>query len=108
MRKSPKAPIKAFTAFSLYTNFKDLIKTNHSIITISCIDGIKVLAAGWIIIGHRVDFMKEPFPGRWYQDIVLWDRIAIRMIAGYFYCVETFLACSAILVTQSMLKSFDR
>ncbi|CRK86532.1 CLUMA_CG000223, isoform A [Clunio marinus] len=73
---------------------------------INCIDAIKVLSAIWIIIGHRNDMIAQLF-GYKTEQKTLWSSAMNNMILSYFNCVDTFLTCSAILVTQSFLKLFD-
>lgn len=103
-----RKPKKFSSIFSCYSNFCDLMKSTKSESTISCIDGLKVLSAIWIIIGHRRDILHEPFPARRHGNVVLWEGVALKIFTSYFYCVETFLVCSAILVTHSLLRSFER
>lgn len=108
MRYHGRKQKKFSSIFSCYSNFCDLMKFTKPESTISCIDGLKVLSAIWIIVGHRRDILHEPFPTRRHGNIILWEEVAMKIFASYFYCVETFLACSAILVTHSLLRSFER
>lgn len=107
MRKKGRAPSKAVEAFSVHSNFENLTQVHNAGSTIRSIDGIKVLSAMWIIIGHRKDFMNEPFPHRRHQNNWL-EELVFDFFSSYLYCVDTFFACSAILVTQSLLRSFDK
>jgi peptidoglycan/LPS O-acetylase OafA/YrhL len=93
---------KFFTIFSMSSNFKDLIVINKSESTIKCIDALKVLSAIWIIFGHRNDSFEKLSP-----ELSI-GKFVIYSIRGYFIAVETFLACSGILVTQSLLRAFER
>lgn len=108
MRKLKRKSKTLFTYFSLYSNFRELMKSTRSDSTISCIDGLKVISAIWIIIGHRKDALREPFPTYRYKNLGFWELTTLKIIGAYFYSVETFIACSAIIVTQSLLKSFER
>jgi hypothetical protein len=108
MEKRERKPCNTLTIFSLNSNFRDLMKINESNSIINCIDGIKVLSAIWIIIGHRRDMMMSLFHKRSHQNVVLWDEAAVGIVNNYFYCVVTFLTCSGILVAQSFLRSFER
>lgn len=92
-------PRKYLSIFSFPENFKELMKINKSESSINCIDGIKVLAAITIILGHRSDWMRNPWPSFWFGRLV---RMAIGM---YLNSVDTFLVCSALLITQSMLRT---
>lgn len=92
-------PRKSLTIFSFPRNFAELMKINKTESSINCIDGMKVLAAITIIIGHRSDFMGMPWPKHWMGIFV---RNAIGM---YQSSVDTFLVCSAFLITQSLLRA---
>jgi hypothetical protein len=91
-----------YTIFSLLSNYKHLNETKQSKSSINCIDAIKVLSMIWIILGHRGDGIDRISP----QSIV--GEYLILTIRGYYVAVDTFLVCSAILVTQSILKALDR
>ncbi|XP_029174811.1 nose resistant to fluoxetine protein 6-like [Nylanderia fulva] len=45
-------PKVIFTVFSLYTNGKNLLKTDRRKDSIGCIDGIRFISLCWIIYGH--------------------------------------------------------
>lgn len=106
--KTKTVPKIVLSSFSLQKNFKDLRKVNTSNTTINCIDAIKVLSAVWIIIGHRSDLLKEPFPQHYQTGKPWWEELVLRFIASYSNCNESFFACSSILVTLSLLRSYDR
>ena len=102
-RKYGKEPKKFFSAFSLYTNFNNLMKINNSASAIRCIDGMKVLSAFWIIVGHRKFFSFHNSS----HNYAFWERFSSQAIDGYNFGVDTFITCSAILVTQSLMRTFE-
>jgi hypothetical protein len=105
-----------FLVFSLIDNFRELMKINKSTSVVRSIDCIKTLA-GWLIFSAVLtifDFLLKAF---W----VVWGHryyyTASTTELGHFfarfkisaqYSVDTFLACSGILVSSSLLRSFDR
>lgn len=103
IRKYKKEPKKLLNAFSLYTNFNNLMKINHSESAMKCIDGMKVLSAFWIIVGHRKLFSFKMRSNHYEK----WDGFARQVVEGYNFGVDTFITCSAILVTQSLLRAFE-
>lgn len=92
----------SLTIFSFWSNFEELCKVNKSTSVINSIDGIKVLTALWIILGHRFERIERPHP-----DTVV-KKIVWKFLLEFFDTVTTFLVCSAILVTQSILRALDR
>lgn len=40
------------TSFSVYTNGKNLLKTNRHYNSINCLDGLRYISICWIIYGH--------------------------------------------------------
>lgn len=99
MRFIGREPRQSLLIFSLPRNLSELFKINKPESSINCIDGIKVLAAVTIIVGHRSYWMANPWPESWLGRAV---RMAIEM---YDNSVTTFLACSAFLIAQSFLRS---
>lgn len=94
---------KAFKAFSILFNYKELLKINKSDSVINCIDSIKVLSAYWIIMGHRRGCVYLPADTyHFFQSNISWIYI------GHKNAVTTFFVCSAILVTQSFMRMMDR
>jgi peptidoglycan/LPS O-acetylase OafA/YrhL len=82
-------------------NFKDLMKINRSTSVINCIDGLKVLSAFWIIMGHRKRYNH-------FKPEDSFDKLVLLMIGGYHFGVTIFIVCSGVLVTQSFLRAIDR
>jgi peptidoglycan/LPS O-acetylase OafA/YrhL len=95
-------PRKLFTAFSVFTNFPDLVKINKTASLINSIDGIKVLSALWICVGHR----KPKYLLN--SKSSTFDGIVLKAIGRFDIAVTTFLVCSAVVVTQSLLRSIER
>ncbi|CRK95354.1 CLUMA_CG008677, isoform A [Clunio marinus] len=89
--------------------FIELKTLNKDPAIIRCIDGIKVLTAVWIIIGHRNDMITQLFGDKAIMpNRNLWESTINNFITRYFRAVDTFLACSAILTVQTFLKLLDR
>lgn len=91
---------KSSKIFSLWSNFEELCKINRSSSIINSVDGIKVLCALWIVLGHRNERIPKP-------DSVVHSMIW-KFLWEFFDSVTTFLVCSAIVVTQSILRALDR
>lgn len=93
---------KIISSFSLTANFKSLIKINDSPNLIRCIDGLKVLAALYIVLGHRMEFTYSTkyFFNPWLQNIK-------QFILGYKFGLDVFFVCSAVLITMSLLRTFQ-
>ncbi|CRK95353.1 CLUMA_CG008671, isoform A [Clunio marinus] len=88
--------------------FIELKTLNKDPAIIRCIDGIKVLTAVWIIIGHRNDMITQLFGDKAIMpNRNLWESTINNFITRYFRAVDTFLACSAILTVQTFLKLLD-
>lgn len=92
---------KYFTAFSITSNISNLLKINNNTSNINCIDGLKVLSALWIVMGHR-KFGKD------IKTDIIFERFVFRLIDAYHLGVTTFFVCSGILVTQSFLRALER
>lgn len=73
--------------------------------SIDCMNGIKVLAAIWIIIGHRMDMMIEN-PDVMSLFMSFGERLILSMARMFTTIVDTFFVVSGILVTQKCLKLF--
>jgi hypothetical protein len=102
--------------FSLNDNFEQLMKINDSSSVISCIDGLKAISgdliaakqpsltqilstAYWVITFHRHYLLKpKNLLGQIFHEFRINGQLA----------VDTFIACSGILVSMSLLKSFER
>lgn len=100
LRREPK---KVFTAFSLVSNFKSLMKINKSESAIKCIDGMKALSALWIVHGHRGFLLiQNEFTDAWWLE-----HLYFKFASNGALAIVCFFVCSAILVTQSMLRSME-
>ena len=45
-------PVKFLLCFSAYTNGSKLFSTSNTPQNIDCINGLRVLSMGWVIMGH--------------------------------------------------------
>lgn len=107
-RRLGKQPRNGRKIFSLYSNFKELMKINEAETTIQCINGIKVLSCILIIIGHRRDLIKDLFPKVYENNVTFGSDHILRYLDSYKRAVDTFFACSGILVTQSLLRCYEK
>lgn len=88
--------------FSVLKNSANIFRIDKSQSVINCIDGIKVISAIWIICGHRQERLKKN-----YTHSVI-ERIVHDSVSSFTEAVVTFLVCSAVLITQSLIKGFER
>lgn len=72
---------------------------------IDCINGIKVLSAIWIIIGHRMDMMIDN-PIEYVKLMSSGQKIILKFAQMFTSVVDIFFLISGILVTQKCLKLF--
>ena len=94
---------KICNIFSLAENFKEFIQINESENVISCVNSLKVLSAFWIVLGHR--------KGQSMLDVVgssFLSKKVYMFYIGFRKGVTIFFVCSGILVTRSLLKTFER
>ena len=85
----------------MISNYSELVNINKSSSVINCIDGIKVLSAIWICVGHRK-------PKNLLSSKLFIDKTILNAIGRFDIAVTTFFVCSAVVVTQSLLKALDR
>lgn len=71
-----------FTAFSLYKNGKQLLRTDRRRGSIGCLDGLRFISICWIIYGHtyymevvsvQMDLTQIPYVS--YTILILYTRI---------------------------------
>ena len=93
---------KSLTSFSLLRNASNLFQINKSASVINCIDSIKVISAIWIVCGHRQERLKKNYTNSFVEKVILGS------VHPFTEAVVTFLVCSAVLVTQSLIKAFER
>jgi hypothetical protein len=102
-------PKKPFTAFSLYTNTKELLTIDNSKSrkVIACMNGLRSLAAFWVIAGHRI-FRDRRMMSRPLNPSNGFSAAALALLMTVDYAVDVFFLLSAILVAQSCLRAFER
>lgn len=97
-------------AFSIYTNGKNLfdLKPRDSTNSIECLNGLRALSLLWIIFGHRYfDMFLAPATNsvsatnEWLGNILSLPHTIFHL------AVDTFFVMGGLLVTWSMMKSFD-
>ncbi|XP_070505182.1 O-acyltransferase like protein-like isoform X2 [Chironomus tepperi] len=97
------------TSFSLYTNIKELFKIDysHSQKSIECLNGLRSIAAIWVIISHRLSRATDDpnfFLTRPMEEI----NFLYEMIWHTSIPVDVFIFVSALLATQSCLVAFEK
>lgn len=97
--------------FSLKKNFQHLIAANRDPKkSIKCIDGIKVLTALWIMLGHRLDFFNHLSTTRKIYNTNWWtpEGLVLSFITSFTLGVDIFLIITIILATISLMELFER
>lgn len=124
--------IQAFLAFSFFTNGMKLfsVQKQNSAGMIGCINGIRALSSIWVVLFHSVMVYKVvpiqniqtystvglfnyDFILNWFSIILLYNlkfnaEYHSMMIYSGRIAVDTFLVLSGLLITMSMLKSFEK
>lgn len=77
------------------------MKINNSKSLLRSIDGLKVLSAFNILIGHRLGLT---FSGKRYNDV--WEKFVVKFMHVY-ESVDVFFVSSAVLITISQLKAME-
>ncbi|KAG5669356.1 hypothetical protein PVAND_017244 [Polypedilum vanderplanki] len=109
LRKQPYKPKKVFISFSLYSNMKELftIDNEKSRKIIACMNGLRSLAAFWVVAGHRT-FRSKLMMSRPLNLSNNFVMTVITFLMTVEYAVDLFLLLSAILATQSCLRAFEK
>lgn len=105
MHLGEKNPV--LMAFSAYTNARNLFacEPNQSPSVMSCLDGMRAIAALWIISGHFVLWSKQTIGNKIHGPVA--DRLSEFM----FYCqfsVDTFFVLSSLLAANKMLNEYSK
>jgi peptidoglycan/LPS O-acetylase OafA/YrhL len=101
-RKSQSGGRKLFSIFSLANNIQKLMRIENLKSQIRCIDGMKVLAAFYIILGHRYEFSRHQ------PSLSELQKQVNRFIYGYQFGLDVFFVCSGVLLTMSLLRNFEK
>ncbi|KAG6451009.1 hypothetical protein O3G_MSEX006874 [Manduca sexta] len=91
LKTDPKRISKLFQAFSLYTNTRRLFTYTPATGTIECLDGIRVFAILWVIVGHTFllhvnSTLTNPLDGiKWFTSLGgLWINNAPMSVDSFF------------------------
>lgn len=87
---------------------KDLLKINASQSLIGCINALKVFSCMWIISGHRADLYFQALPVVFQKKVWSQHNNFFLSIGLFARAVDTFFACSGVVVTQSLLRSYEK
>ncbi|KAL7028544.1 hypothetical protein ACKWTF_005887 [Chironomus riparius] len=96
---------KFLKAFSAYENFKCLSKYAINERSIECVNGLKVLSAIWIIIGHRMDMIIEN-SNVIREFMSSEERLILRISEMFTSVVDIFFLISGLLVAIKCLRLF--
>lgn len=88
--------------FNMEHNLSNIMRLNHSKSHVKCIDGMKVLAALYIIVGHRMFFsFKE-------KRLYGWQGSVKKFLMRYDFGLDVFFVCSGVLITMSLLRNLQK
>jgi peptidoglycan/LPS O-acetylase OafA/YrhL len=109
MRKFQQEPNKLFIAFSAYTHGRALydITENKSPSAINCLNGLRALSVFWIMFGHRVLIISTPPLANRKELRDFYDTLPSVIVSAYHLAVDTFFLMGALLMTQSVIKSYE-
>ena len=96
---------KFLKAFSAHDNFKYLSKHVSNERSIECVNGMKVLSAIWIIIGHRMDMIVEN-SNVIREFMSSEERLILRISEMFTSIVDIFFLISGMLVAVKCLRMF--
>lgn len=94
-------------AFSLTSNWKNLMRMDRSPTDIECIHGIKIISAFLIVLGHRLSRTENFFPHRFHDDWFLW-QFFVNAIKFIIHSTDIFFTVSGFLVVRSLLISISQ
>ncbi|KAM3963613.1 nose resistant to fluoxetine protein 6-like [Aphomia sociella] len=102
LKKDPKSVNKLYQSFSVYTNTRRLVTYNPVPGTLECLDGIRVFAMMWVIIGHT--FVNQLSSAVLYNTLDVVDFIksfwSLWIIAAPI-TVDTFFTISGLLLVYT-------
>ncbi|XP_013404099.1 nose resistant to fluoxetine protein 6 [Lingula anatina] len=111
--KDPKAPlaIRLLTSFSLYSSLPRLLDTHQGRGAITCLNGIRVLSIGWVVLGHSYSYMVSTIGVFAANPLFAWDestRFSFIAVTNAFFSVDSFFLLSGVLVAYLFLKQLTK
>ncbi|XP_013404076.1 O-acyltransferase like protein isoform X2 [Lingula anatina] len=107
--EEPQAPalVRLFTAFSLYTTLPRLLSTHQGSAAITCLNGIRVMSIGWVVLGHTYSF------GLGNVDNIVFafeetKRFSFTAVGNAFFSVDSFFLLSGVLAAYLFLRQLRR
>ncbi|CAG7786180.1 unnamed protein product [Allacma fusca] len=100
--------LRIILSFSFYTNTKKLLSTSNEPGQLNCINGIRFLVTGWILLGHIFIFIWSTSTSNFmdlsqlHKDWVMWPVLNTPV------AVDTFFTISGALVAYFLLKELDK
>ena len=105
---------KFLIAFSLATNIPKLISTKSGEGSILCLNGIRVMSLGWVILGHTMYYLLKLQPGvamywnNFFYSFSYFQRFNYQVIGNATLSVDSFFVLSAFLLTYLTLKKMKK
>lgn len=98
------ALIRILDQFSIMSNLKSLLSTNVSSSEIHCINGLRFLTMGWIVLNHTLVTIHFETFDRFFKYADLVTPIAMQGLINSSVSVDTFFVISGALLTYSILR----
>jgi hypothetical protein len=96
---------KFLIAFSLRQNWNRLLKSTDPK-SIDCINGLKILATFWIVVGHRSGFLDQMFVENMKHSFA--EDCFFRLISFYLVAVDTFMVISGYVLAMSCMNALQK
>ncbi|XP_013404100.1 nose resistant to fluoxetine protein 6-like [Lingula anatina] len=107
--EEPQAPalVRLFTAFSLYTTLPRLLSTHQGSAAITCLNGIRVMSIGWVVLGHTYSFSFGNV------DNIVFEfeetkRFSFNAVGNALFSVDSFFLLSGVLAAYLFLRQLRR
>ncbi|KAI0232870.1 hypothetical protein LSAT2_016846, partial [Lamellibrachia satsuma] len=113
--ETTSAAWRTLCAFSLYRNVPRITSARHAPGSYTCLHGLRVILAAWIVLGHSFD-LATILPAAAYNSATentlgqfkLKDNFQSQVLSTYNLAVDGFFLLSAALVTVSFSKHLSR
>ncbi|XP_013404080.1 nose resistant to fluoxetine protein 6 [Lingula anatina] len=106
-KPEPPALVRLFAAFSLYTTLPRLLSTHQGSAAITCLNGIRVMSIGWVVLGHTYGFAAG-FTDNIMFAFLEMKRFSFTAVSNAYFSVDTFFLLSGVLVAYLFLRQLHR